>query len=791
MERLSSGGSPGSPQGNTETGGDNNPQFEICCAQSFCTECEDTAAVLVCVECDEEYCELCFQSLHRKGDRRRHTARPFKVAQKGVKRPLEQPEPLAAADDGEGRSTPPPPLPSDEGFIGPALPPGFQRRKHRALASPTAAPQPATASVGKSWVREYSTETGTGSSASGICMEGTDAERKHLARLQKRISVTPVRLNEGERALLQVLLGSLGVSQYTEKVDVVSYGGRAEVANRELSKMCHLMEGLAIAANGGSNSGGDGAGGGKLVGSDGFMGRGGSAGAASHYGKGAPAGANRRTFLQQAFEAGRRYKIMNPDKMRTEYGKMLAMLQDASHQQQRGYAVAGISSSLWCPMKTVATVLASYGDHSLLQDVDVVRATRTIVPWHSDGGDALEREMRAKAEARARVVARHTQVRGVCVSQAGAEATRHASNGHHHSHHHHPHEHSHTAQHPDRPLSVETVESLLDSIGDADAYCMLNARPVMRMIQLLQERFDPAFVFQKGAPLPHGDFFSTLTIKHLIGGSRLSHSHVDQWHYVLQSLCLWLQIIEHMLDFWSAAEADMLKGSAPSLRNTGQGLHRVQGAERVGALMQQCIRRVSGSRYPVLGTFRGHLVAPDSLSPEQDPKRPVLSPAFNGAAAQAPTVDRNGAHSKLPKPQWQTTAAHWRGSQVVHLGDFCVPNALVFIDKYAQVPRILAPIVAVIDYLEGLKNAATADGRALEYVNRIFKGPDRAQQRILADFFRHAFDGSGADNNNDAGSCIDGRLTSCWNWCSKLEKKSYHRLFMLSGFVGFDGDFSR
>ncbi|KAG5175883.1 hypothetical protein JKP88DRAFT_270933 [Tribonema minus] len=250
-------------------------------------------------------------------------------------------------------------------------------------------------------------------------------------------------------------------------------------------------------------------------------------------------------------------------------------------------------------------------------------------------------------------------------------------------------------------------------------------------MQLLQERFDPAFVFQKGAPLPQGDFFSTLTIKHLIGGSRLSHSHVDQWHYVLQSLCLWLQIIEHMLDFWSAAEADMLKGSAPSLRNTGQGLHRVQGAERVGTLMQQCIRR------------------------------------------------------------WQTTVAHWRGSQVVHLGDFCVPNALVFIDKYAQVPRILAPIVAVIDYLEGLKNAATADGRALEYVNRIFKGPDRAQQRILADFFRHAFDGSGADNNNDAGSCIDGRLTSCWNWCSKLEKKSYHRLFMLSGFIGFDGDFSR
>lgn len=30
------------------------------------------------------------------------------------------------------------------------------------------------------------------------------------------------------------------------------------------------------------------------------------------------------------------------------------------------------------------------------------------------------------------------------------------------------------------------------------------------------------------------------------------------------------------------------------------------------------------------------------------------------------------------------------------------------------------------------------------------------------------FDGSGGDNNYDAGSCVDGRLTSAWNWCSKV-----------------------
>jgi hypothetical protein len=34
-----------------------------------------------------------------------------------------------------------------------------------------------------------------------------------------------------------------------------------------------------------------------------------------------------------------------------------------------------------------------------------------------------------------------------------------------------------------------------------------------------------------------------------------------------------------------------------------------------------------------------------------------------------------------------------------------------------------------------------------------------------------------------------GRLTSAWNWCSKLEKKAYYDVFMLANFQGFDGSF--
>jgi hypothetical protein len=109
-----------------------------------------------------------------------------------------------------------------------------------------------------------------------------------------------------------------------------------------------------------------------------------------------------------------------------------------------------------------------------------------------------------------------------------------------------------------------------------------------------------------------------------------------------------------------------------------------------------------------------------------------------------------------------------------------VLSALVFIDKYSQVPRILAPIASCIERLPSM----VLDPAFHAYVKQEWGSIEGLRLQVLSDFFKHGFDGSG----DDGGSCIDGRLTSAWNWCSKLQKKPYYYVFLFTGFQGFDGD---
>lgn len=80
----------------------------------------------------------------------------------------------------------------------------------------------------------------------------------------------------------------------------------------------------------------------------------------------------------------------------------------------------------------------------------------------------------------------------------------------------------------------------------------------------------------------------------------------------------------------------------------------------------------------------------------------------------------------------QKKVGFWVGSSVIHLGDHNVPNALMFIDKYTQITRIINPVILTIEQIdEMVKNQGLKD-----YIDRTFGGKEHLKKEILVDFFR-------------------------------------------------------
>ena len=463
--------------------------------------------------------------------------------------------------------------------------------------------------------------------------------RSAVGGMSQRAAFIPLRLSEDERSLLRVLEGALAVSEYTDKVDILSYrNDKAARVQEQLGNVLAAVSGMVVAALGNRGQ--------QLV-------------------QGRTLPENFDLFCA-VFEVGRRYKVMNPDKMRSTYGKLMHMLQDAQSteiQHAIGFRVVRA-------MLTVRRELEDMSATELLEDADLEAAVRAVLP-----GESAE----AKREATTRLVAKY----------GGGDAA-----------------------------ACARIERVLVSLADDEALTLAHVAPVERMLQLLHEEFDPS----------SAEMGVSLAISAGRQGARLTHSHEMQFAYVEQSLRLWGAILSQLPQMWSLAEADLLDGGGYRLRDTGQGIHRVQAAPHVGRFMHHVLSRLQSQ-----------------------------------------------------------CKGDWVGSSAVHLGDNDVPNALVWIDKYTQIPRILEPLLACID---GLERLADAPGM-LAYIEGGWGDVRSLRKAILGDFFRHAFDGSGADNFYDAGSCIDGRLTSAWNWCSKLPKKNYQHIFKMTGFVGFDGEFTK
>ena len=378
-------------------------------------------------------------------------------------------------------------------------------------------------------------------------------------------------------------------------------------------------------------------------------------------------------LFKKVLEIARRYKINNPEKMRGEYGKLIYLMQDAMSTE----LAPVLNADIHTPVQTVYALLEKGGALDMLHDPLIGIATREIRDDKSKTRAEIQAQIRKKEEARRRISTNRRYL---------------------------------------GRLERDDLERCLYSIGDNESFLNFNRVPIDTCIELLKHYFHPERI----------DDEYSLAIDEGSDGARLTHSHALQYNYVLQSLTLWRNIIDDLYRLWSLAEQDLLSSEHPyELKNTGQGLQRVQHSPRVYRAMQEIL-----------------------------------------------------VHT-------QRELKGWVGSSMIHLGDHNVPNTLVFIDKYTQVAKILGPLMTVIKNLE----YAVANDDGLKVYLRAYGGLEKAKKDILHDFFRYGFDGSGGDNDFDAGSCIDGRLTSAWHWCSTLASKPFYPLFRLTGFLSFDGEF--
>jgi hypothetical protein len=126
------------------------------------------------------------------------------------------------------------------------------------------------------------------------------------------------------------------------------------------------------------------------------------------------------------------------------------------------------------------------------------------------------------------------------------------------------------------------------------AYLRLNCEPVSRMRDMLNQYFKPNIVEK--------DY--SLAISTGRNGARLTHNHTRQFQYgtkstvtglilVDQSLTLWSIIMHDMYQMWYLADQDLLS-SYHVLRDTGQGLNRIQKCPSIGRAMTNVISRAQG-----------------------------------------------------------------------------------------------------------------------------------------------------------------------------------------------------
>ena len=245
--------------------------------------------------------------------------------------------------------------------------------------------------------------------------------------LIERSKHVPLRLSLEQRKVLRLCEAALDVSEYTDKVDVLSWKSKTGRIHEQIRDICAVLSGLAIASDYEVGQ--------KMIKDRSFE--------------------DNAEYFATVFEIGRRHKILNPERMRTDYGKLIHLLMDSQSPEVQRL----LEFRLVKRVSTVHDFLQRRNCLRLLEHQDAVIATTAIIDNKLTGKSKadIQREIKAKDKAVKRLVQQFSN-QGYGRSEADG-------------------------------LSDDEIEWCLYSMGDNSSFLVFNRDPVDKMILLLKRYF--------------------------------------------------------------------------------------------------------------------------------------------------------------------------------------------------------------------------------------------------------------------------------------------------------------
>jgi hypothetical protein len=246
----------------------------------MCIECEDQPASVSCSVCEDDFCEVCFQALHQKGNRRRHKGTPLELPeslQAATKRLKEDAEAQAAEalarrqasdvtmdgdDDDDGTDTAssaaaaPAPAPAalDAAAAAPAAAAVVEAPFAGVVAASGIAAMPAAAAGRHTKFDSDDSDSdsdgaGAGGHGMGVARAVAPVASCVMASFADRSRFVPLRLTFEERKKLRLVEAALNVSEYTDNVDVLSGVSKDRRIITQIRDICAILSGLLVASD--------------------------------------------------------------------------------------------------------------------------------------------------------------------------------------------------------------------------------------------------------------------------------------------------------------------------------------------------------------------------------------------------------------------------------------------------------------------------------------------------------------------------------------------------------------